>query len=60
MYGNVHTQPRFTIIIQAMSEHSTGMDDWRRDLRRKIVWAVAAKLTALWLLWFCFFRVGHS
>jgi type VI protein secretion system component VasF len=43
-----------------MSEHSTGMDDWRRDLRRNIVWVVAAKLAALILLWFCFFRGGYS
>jgi type VI protein secretion system component VasF len=60
MYADVHTQRGFTIIIQAMSEHSTGMDDWRRDLRRNIAWVVAAKLAALMLLWFCCFRGGQS
>jgi hypothetical protein len=42
-----------------MSELSTGMDDWRRDLRRKIAWVVAAKLAALSLLWL-WFRGGYS
>jgi hypothetical protein len=31
-------------------------DDWRRDLRAKIVWALAAKLLGLFLLWFFFFK----
>jgi hypothetical protein len=31
-------------------------DDWRRDLRAKITWALAVKLAALMLLWFLFFR----
>jgi hypothetical protein len=34
-------------------------DDWRRDLRAKIVWALAAKLMGLFLLWFFFFK-GHG
>jgi type VI protein secretion system component VasF len=60
MYENVHTQRRFQIIMSRMSEHSTGSDDWRRSLRRKVAWAVAAKLAALMVLWFCFFRGGHT
>jgi hypothetical protein len=34
--------------------------DWRRDLRAKITWALAAKLLALMLLWFLFFRGDRS
>ena len=30
--------------------------DWRRDLRAKMAWALAAKLVGLFLLWFLFFR----
>jgi hypothetical protein len=30
--------------------------DWRRELRTKLTWAVAAKLAALTLLWLLFFR----
>jgi hypothetical protein len=30
--------------------------DWRRELRAKIAWALIAKLFALTLLWFLFFR----
>jgi hypothetical protein len=30
--------------------------DWRRELRAKIAWALVAKLFALTLLWFLFFR----
>ena len=32
---------------------------WRRELKVKIVWALAAKLAALTLLWLLFFR-GHG
>jgi hypothetical protein len=32
------------------------IDDWRRDLRIKIAWALAAKLLGLILLWLLFFR----
>jgi hypothetical protein len=35
-------------------------DVWRRDLRIKITWALAAKLLALLLLWFLFFRGSGS
>lgn len=31
-------------------------DTWRRDLKVKIAWAFVAKLVALTLLWFLFFR----
>jgi hypothetical protein len=34
--------------------------DWRRDLRRKLAWAFIAKLAALGLLWFFFFRGSYS
>jgi len=30
--------------------------DWRRELRARIVWTLIAKLFALTLLWFLFFR----
>jgi hypothetical protein len=43
-----------------MSEDSISPHDWQRDLRRKIGWALAAKLAALVLLWFFFFRGDHS
>jgi hypothetical protein len=35
------------------------VDGWQRDLRKKIAWAMAAKLLGLFLLWFLFFR-GHG
>jgi hypothetical protein len=35
-------------------------DDWRRDLRSKIAWALAVKLALLTLLWFLFFRGSPS
>jgi hypothetical protein len=35
-------------------------DDWRRDLKVKIAWTLAAKLLALILLWLLFFRGNHS
>jgi hypothetical protein len=35
------------------------IDAWRRDLKLKIAWALAAKLLGLALLWFLFFR-GHG
>lgn len=43
-----------------MHEHPAVPDDWRRRLRAQITWALAAKLLALALLWFFFFRGGHS
>jgi hypothetical protein len=39
-----------------MVENSTSSSDWRRELRGKIAWALAAKLAALIFLWFLFFR----
>jgi hypothetical protein len=42
-----------------MIEHPDMSDDWRRRLRAQITWALAAKLLALTLLWFFFFRDGH-
>jgi len=35
------------------------IDTWRRDLKLKIVWALAAKLLGLVLLWLLFFQ-GHG
>jgi hypothetical protein len=32
---------------------------WRRELKVKIAWAIAAKLAGLTLLWMLFFR-GHG
>jgi hypothetical protein len=43
-----------------MIEHPDIPDNWRRRLRTQITWALAAKLLALTLLWFFFFRDGHS
>jgi hypothetical protein len=43
-----------------MIEHPDKSDDWRRQLRAQITWALAAKLLVLTLLWFFFFRDGHS
>jgi hypothetical protein len=43
-----------------MSADSISSQDWQRDLRRKIAWALAAKLAALALLWFFFFRGDNS
>jgi hypothetical protein len=34
--------------------------DWRRDLKVKIAWTLAAKLLGLILLWFLFFQGNHS
>jgi hypothetical protein len=39
-----------------MTENSTSSQVWKRDLRGKIAWALIAKLAALFLLWFLFFR----
>lgn len=35
-------------------------EDWRSRLRAQITWALAAKVLALALLWFFFFRRGRS
>jgi len=43
-----------------MVETSHPDDDWRRDLKVKIAWTLAAKLLGLILLWFLFFRGNHS
>jgi hypothetical protein len=37
-------------------EENESVIAFRRDLKYKIAWAVAAKLLALALLWFLFFR----
>jgi hypothetical protein len=42
-----------------MNRNQHVIDDWRRDLRIKLAWALAAKLLGLILLWFLFFR-GHG
>jgi len=42
-----------------MDENQRVAAGWQRDLRRKIAWAMAAKLLGLTLLWFLFFR-GHG
>jgi hypothetical protein len=43
-----------------MPDSSISNDDWRRDLRRKLLWAFIAKMAGLGLLWFFFFRGSHS
>jgi hypothetical protein len=43
-----------------MIEHPNTRGDWRGLLRAQIAWALAAKLLALTVLWYCFFRGGHS
>jgi hypothetical protein len=41
----------------AADELSWGMiEDWRRDLKGKITWALVLKLLGLVLLWLLFFR----
>jgi hypothetical protein len=40
-------------------EPTISPEDWRRDLRSKLAFAFAAKVAALFLLWFLFFRDGH-
>jgi hypothetical protein len=42
-----------------MEENPHLGEAYRRDLKIKIAWALAAKLVALMLLWFLFFR-GNS
>jgi hypothetical protein len=42
-----------------MERGPAGTEDWRRDLKVKIAWALAAKAVALSLLWALFFR-GHG
>jgi hypothetical protein len=53
------------IIVQGaretcMVETSHLGGDWRRDLKVKIAWTLAAKLLGLLLLWFLFFRGNRS
>jgi hypothetical protein len=48
------------IMETRMVETSHPDDDWRRDLKVKIAWTLAAKLLGLILLWFLFFRGNHS
>jgi hypothetical protein len=43
-----------------MGDQEELQDDWRRDLRTKIVWALLAKVLGLTLLWWLFFRGTHS
>jgi hypothetical protein len=43
-----------------MVETSHPDDDWRRNLKVKIAWTLAAKLLGLILLWLLFFRGNHS
>jgi hypothetical protein len=43
-----------------MEEHRHLGDALRRDLKVKIAWAFAAKILALTLLWFLFFRSNGS
>jgi hypothetical protein len=38
---------------------SDQIDDWRRDLKAKLTWALVVKLLGLILLWLLFFR-GHA
>ena len=62
MLGGCRQQP---IIVQGTRETCMGDtshldDDWRRDLKVKIAWTLAAKLLGLILLWFLFFRGHHS
>jgi hypothetical protein len=42
------------------SASDTSDDDWRRDLRVKLVWAFVVKLALLALLWFVCFRGSPS
>ncbi|GEM_PF-4685522 len=39
-----------------VDENHPVVDTWQRQLKVKIVWALAAKLLALTLLWLLFFR----
>ncbi len=39
-----------------MLEPRDVLDDWHRDLRHKLAWALIAKLPALALLWASFFQ----
>jgi hypothetical protein len=43
-----------------MDENRHVGDAWRRDLKVKLAWAFAAKLLALTVLWFLFFRGNGS
>jgi hypothetical protein len=38
--------------------HASETEHWRRDLKVKIAWALAAKILGLILLWWLFFRGG--
>ena len=42
-----------------MEQNQPSVLAWRRELKVKIVWALAAKLVGLTLLWMLFFR-GHG
>jgi hypothetical protein len=43
-----------------MSERPEAHDDWRRNLRTKLAWALLAKILGLTLLWWLFFRGTHA
>jgi hypothetical protein len=43
-----------------MPDDGPQRDNWRHDLKTKLAWAMAAKLAGLVLLWWLFFRGGHS
>jgi hypothetical protein len=43
-----------------MVETSHRNDDWRRDLKVKIAWTLAAKALGLIVLWLLFFRGDHT
>jgi hypothetical protein len=45
--------------LSRVEKNQHQVDTWRRDLKRKIGWALTAKLLGLVLLWFLFFR-GHG
>jgi len=47
------------IEASSVDQNQPLIDAWRRQLKVKIAWALAAKLLGLMLLWFLFFR-GHG
>jgi hypothetical protein len=57
---NVQSMMRSAIGVFPMPDDGHSRDDWRRDLKTKLAWAMAAKLAGLVLLWLLFFRGGHS
>lgn len=45
---------------EAMADRIDEDARWRRDLRFKVILALAAKLIGLGLLWYFFFRGGRT